>query len=193
MAKRWTFFDPDHIQLYNLTEQTRELLFLKKYRMKVISQSSNGLLTVIPDPDLDILKNGLRDVPIEYTSPSMSAKISPGAICFIEFANGDPGRPVVTSFEGLDYLIELDIASPSITQNAARKEDKVNCGSFTIASTPPPMPMTPGTLTVTYTDAFGVTVPFFSISAPDLNTLASTPTVNIVGKIAEGSSKVKIG
>lgn len=190
---KWTFFEPDHVQLYDLTQQTRELLFLNKYRMKVISQSSNGLLTVIPDPDLDILKNGLRDVPISYTAPNMRAKILPGAICFVEFANGDPGKPVVTSFEDTNSLIEIDIANPSSTQNAARQGDRVSCGSFTIASTPPPMPMTPGTLTITYTDAFGTTVPFFSISAPDLNTTATTPTVNIIGNIVEGSSKLKIG
>ena len=105
----WQFFPPEHITQYQVSSQTRDLLFLRRYRMKVISQTSNGLVTVIPDPDLDILKNGLRDIPIVYTSPNMQVKVSPGAICYVEFANGDPGRPVVTGWENTSNLIDISI------------------------------------------------------------------------------------
>ena len=169
---KWTFFEPDHIQLYNLTQQNSDLIFLYKYRMKVIYQNLNGTVTVIPDPDLDILKNGLREVPIVYTSPNMQVKVSPGAICYVEFANGDPGRPFISGWENTDSLIELDVSNPSSTQLSARKGD--GCGYLVFT---PNVGMAPAVLT------------YSPIPVP------VTPPVVLIGpiQIQEGSSKVKIG
>lgn len=191
----WNFFEPQHIQQYEISSQKRDLMFLATYRMKVISQNNSGLLTLLPDPDLELLKNGLRDVPIANTSPEFFEKVTTGSIAYVRFANGDPGRPVVIGFENTRTLSELVIASPSATQNAARKGDKVDCGKFTVAFTSAPMPTAPGSLTVVYVDATGASFPFFSITAPGLTIPpgTTTPTIPITGKIIEGSNRVKIG
>lgn len=191
----WNFFEPQHIQQYEISSQKRDLMFLATYRMKVISQNNSGLLTLLPDPDLELLKNGLRDVPIANTSPEFFEKVNTGSIAYVRFANGDPGRPVVIGFENTRTLSELVIASPSATQNAARKGDKVDCGKFTVAFTSAPMPTAPGSLTVVYVDATGASFPFFSITAPGLTIPpgTTTPTIPITGKIIEGSNRVKIG
>lgn len=169
----WTFFDPQHIQDYNLSQQNRDLIYLRKYRMKVISQHpTNRTVTVIPDPDLEILKNGLRDVPIMYTSPNMHINVTMGAICYVEFANGDPGRPVVSGWEDTSNLTLLEIASPASTQLSARKGD--GCGYLVFT---PNVGMSPAVLA--YSPVVVPVVP---------------PTI-LIGpiRIQEGSSKVKVG
>lgn len=189
LEANWNFFEPQHIQQYEISSQKRDLVFLATYRMKVISQNNSGLLTLLPDPDLELLKNGLRDVPIANTSPEFFEKVNTGSIAYVRFANGDPGRPVVIGFENTKTLSELVIASPSATQNAARKGDKVDCGSLALSfATMGPV----GILNATYTDAYGTATPLLSISAPGL-AASVNPITPIIGKIIEGSSKVKIG
>jgi len=173
IAITWNFFDPNHILDYKISSQNRELIYLKKYRMKVLSQNtSTGAVTVFPDPDIDVLKNGLRDVPIVYTIPNMHVLVTPGAICYVEFANGDPGRPIVVGWEDSSNLTLVEIASPSSTQLSARKGD--GCGYLVFT---PNAGMAPAVLT--YSD---IPVPV-------------TPPVVLIGpiKIQEGSSKVKVG
>ena len=169
----WSFEDAKHIQDYRIADQNRDLIYLRKYRMKIISQNpTNRTVTVIPDPDLEILKNGLRDVPIVYTSPNMHINVTIGAICYIEFANGDPGRPIVTGWEDTSNLTLMEIASPSSTQLSARKGD--GCGYLVFT---PNVGMAPAVLA------------YSPIPVP------VTPPVVLIGpiRIQEGSSKVKIG
>lgn len=169
----WNFFDAEHIQDYKISQQNRDLLYTYKYRMKVISQNPvNRTVTVIPDPDLEILKNGLRDVPIVYTSPNMHINVTTGAICFVEFANGDPGRPIVTGWEDTSNLTLVEVASPSATQLSARKGD--GCGYLV------------------FTPNVGMSAAVLAYSPIPVPV---TPPVVLIGpiQIQEGSSKVKVG
>jgi len=174
----WSFPEPEHIAQYKLSEQTRELLYLTRYRMRVISQSSiNGNITCFPDPDISILKNGLRDVPIMYTSPDMAITVKPGAICFVEFANGDPGRPYISGWENKPNLTEIDLAASTGPRSVARVNDTVNVGTITISAAP----MT-GVITGTYQPPIGSPVPIVAGVIP-----------LTAGRISSGSSIVKAG
>lgn len=132
---RLDFFDPEHISSYKLSNQSvKYTAYHLKYRMKVAQQKSDGTLTIFPQPDLPLLKNGLKDVPIVYTIPDMKVKMQPGAICYVEFANGDPGLPIVTAWDNLPKLITVEFATSKDPKKVARVGDTVDCGKLYTAT-----------------------------------------------------------
>lgn len=148
------FYDPAHVLSYKLNSQVRDTLYHKKYRMKVSQQKSDGTLTIFPDPDNALLKNGLRDVPIVYPMPNMKIEVKPGAICYVEFANGDPGFPIVSSWNNNDKLTKVTFAASGTAKKVARVDDLVDMGTLVISAAP----MT-GVITGTYTPPGGMSVP----------------------------------
>jgi hypothetical protein len=81
------------------------------YWCTVASQNSDGSLELKPD---DARLAGYSGVPIRYGVPGVSAKVSSGARCLLEFAGGDSTRPMVTAWEP-GTALELDLGSPTAT------------------------------------------------------------------------------
>lgn len=156
----------------NLTNQNDNILYNTIYRCAVVNQKSNGLLDLTPNPTNDIIKNGFTDVPIIYPFPGMKIEVPNGAICFVQFANGDPQYPRVfawedqTSTAGIKVRMIHDVKE----QPAARKGDTVNVGQLTFA----------GMGTLQFTPAGGMP------GAPG-------NTVTITAVVGAGSNQVTIG
>jgi len=181
------FYDPAYLLSYNLSSEVKEYLYFKRYRMKVSLQKPDGTITCFPDPDLDLLKNGLRDVPIIYPMPDMQIKVKAGAICYVEFANGDPGLPRITGWESNDKLVEVIYAVSKNPQPVGRVGDTVDCGYIqTLPS------VIAGSVTFNYYDPDGISTPFAGLSAPML-TGTGFVKVPIKGKISSGSKIVSAG
>ena len=78
-----------------------------QYVARVVSQNSDGLLSVVPDNDK---MPPMTDVPIRYGVPGISAKVESGARVLIGFEGGDRRRPIATVWESA-ALTELRIVS----------------------------------------------------------------------------------
>ncbi len=63
---------------------------------KVVTQHLDGTLDVVPD-NADIAP--MTKVPIRYGVPGVTAKIAVGARVLVEFAGGNPERPIATVWE----------------------------------------------------------------------------------------------
>lgn len=80
---------------------------LASYQCKVISQNSDGTLELRPD---DSRLPPYSKVPIRYGVPKVSATVNAGARILLEFAGGNPQRPIATLWE-LDSISTLRIGS----------------------------------------------------------------------------------
>lgn len=78
-----------------------------QYVARVVSQGSDGLLSVVPDNDK---MPPMTEVPIRYGVPGISAKVESGARVLIGFEGGDRRRPIATVWESA-ALTELRIVS----------------------------------------------------------------------------------
>ena len=128
------FFDPAHVITQKISNQNTDIIYSRKYRMRVLQQRVNGNVDVIPDPDNDLFKSGLSDVPICFPHPAMSATISNGDIAVLEFLNGSPTLPRIIAWE----------RKSATTKPIARKDD--SCGSLAWNPGTPGMGGTPPTL-----------------------------------------------
>ena len=128
----FNFYQPNHIQAYDLSSQTREFIYSRIYRMKVLNQQGNGTVNLVPEPEIELLKNGLREVPIIYPMPDMKINVSTGAICYVFFANSDPSYPRVIAWEfSPQNLIEVVFADSKGGRGVARLNDDVHGGTIT--------------------------------------------------------------
>lgn len=75
------------------------------YVCRVVSQSSDGTLSVVPDSGK---MPPMVDVPIRYGVPGISAKVESGARVLVTFEGGDRRRPIATVWESA-ALTELTI------------------------------------------------------------------------------------
>ena len=78
-----------------------------QYVARVVSQSADGTLSVVPDNDK---MPPMTEVPIRYGVPGVSAKVESGARVLIGFEGGDRRRPIATVWESA-ALTELRIVS----------------------------------------------------------------------------------
>lgn len=119
----------------NLTDQDDEILYNGTYRCSVVTQHSDGSLDLLPNPYLEIIKNGFVNVPIIYPFPGMSIKVPTNTICYVSFANGDPQFPRVNGWDDKDNATKVEMIHPN-AQPAARKTDTVDCGILQVTSSP---------------------------------------------------------
>ena len=117
-----------------LAEQSKEILYNKIYRCRVVQQKQDDTLDLLPDPIIEEIKNGISDVPILTPFPGMRMLVPVGSHCFVFFANGDPRYPRVCSWESSTVDTEVNsIKVEMITtsgSNAARKGDSVGVLKF---------------------------------------------------------------
>lgn len=94
--------------LFGLVERALERTdYHAQYVARVVSQNSDGLLSVVPDNDK---MPPMTEVPIRYGVPGISAKVESGARVLIGFEGGDRRRPIATVWESA-ALMELRIVS----------------------------------------------------------------------------------
>jgi hypothetical protein len=70
--------------------------YLAAYQCKVITQNTDGTLELQPD---DARLPPYQKVSIRYGVPGVSALIANGARVLLEFAGGDPQKPIATVWE----------------------------------------------------------------------------------------------
>lgn len=69
---------------------------LAGYWCKVVGQNADGTLELVPD---DARLATYSHVPVRYGVPGTSAKVASGARVLLEFAGGEPSRPIATAWE----------------------------------------------------------------------------------------------
>ena len=103
--------------------------FTTGYWATVVKQNSDGSLELQPD---DPRFAGWSGPPIRYGVPGMTAKVSPGARCLLEFAGADPQRPMVTAWEP-GTILELDVTASAIKFGAGATEALVKGTTYRTA------------------------------------------------------------
>lgn len=88
---------------------------LAAYQCTVVTQNANGTLELKPD---DIRLPGYSNVPIRYGVPGISATVSNGARILLEFAGGNPQRPIATVWE-IASVISLTVPANLINLGGA--------------------------------------------------------------------------
>lgn len=83
---------------------------LASYQCKVISQNSDGTLELQPD---DNRLPTYSKVPIRYGVPKISAQVNSGARILLEFASGNPQRPIATLWE-LDSVTSISFGALNV-------------------------------------------------------------------------------
>ena len=76
--------------------------FLAAYQCKVVTQNGDGTLELQPD---DVRLPGYSKVPIRYGVPGVSATVAAGARVLLEFAGGDPQKPIATVWESASVAV----------------------------------------------------------------------------------------
>jgi hypothetical protein len=69
--------------------------YMARYEAKVVQQNADGTLELQPD---DARFPGMSNVRIYCGMPGVTVKVAAGARCLLEFAGGDPSRPIVTGW-----------------------------------------------------------------------------------------------
>ncbi len=82
------------------------LPFLKVWEYRVVLQPTTDTLAL---QIVDVLSTAPNALPIDiwYGVPGASAKLLPGSIVLVAFANGDPGKPCVVGFKSGAVPLEL--------------------------------------------------------------------------------------
>lgn len=80
------------------------------YWSTVTSQNADGSLELKPD---DQRFGGWSRIPIRYGVPGIVATVPAGARCLVEFASGDPSKPMVTSWES-GTILSLKIGPAAV-------------------------------------------------------------------------------
>ncbi len=84
--------------------------YLAAYQCKAVSQNGDGSLELQPD---DTRLPGYSKVPIRYGVPGVTATIAAGARVLLEFAGGDPQKPIATVWESASVTL-LTITATAI-------------------------------------------------------------------------------
>lgn len=94
--------------------------FLRSYRCRVVLQAPDGRLAVQPIEFGELNPvSVITLVPIRCGIPGVTVKVTPGSECILEFAGGDPSRPIVTGFDDTASIsLELDGASVALGPGA---------------------------------------------------------------------------
>lgn len=154
----------------SLTNQNDNILYNSIYRCSVVQQKADGTLDVTPNPSNDLIKNGFSEVPIIYPFPGMKIEVPKDAICYLQFANGDPQYPRVFAWEDQTSTsgIKVHFIHDGAEQPAARKGDGINAGKLSFQ-------------------------PGMSGAVLLYNGNPVTVAVDITGSITAGSNQVGIG
>lgn len=150
---------------------THQVAYGVRYAGRIVEQNAASLLVgvVTDSPDA----GDQQGVPMRLGLPGFKAKVPAGTRCGLEFDDGDPTKPVVTTFDQGSPVTELVFADG--TKGAARVDDSVGCGTLTGVA-----PAGGGAVTFTWTPPGG-------------GTPVTGTSLAIVGKITGGSSKLKVG
>ena len=156
---------------------------------RVVRQNADGSVDVLPEAD-GLRGQGLDRVPVRLGVSRARVVLGEAQRVVVRFEAsdtfpaGDPGRPYVAD-------IEQDAAAQ---RPAARRGDRVQCGSITIIKNPP-QPGPPG-ITVTFTPATSPydplpAVPQVLVIAGSFQLIPAQPfTMDLVGWIDTGSPDV---
>lgn len=82
--------------------------FLAAYQCKVVTQNPDGTLELQPD---DSRLPPYSKVPIRYGVPGVSALVANGARVLLEFAGGDPQKPIATVWESASVTLLIITAT----------------------------------------------------------------------------------
>lgn len=98
--------------LYALIAERAGIKYLRKYTYRVVAENPADETLVLQS--VDPLSGAPDAIPLAMW-PGMSgisAQLTPGSLVLVEFVNGDPSKPVVTSFEkGVPVILELDAST----------------------------------------------------------------------------------
>lgn len=136
-----------------MAEQSKDILYNKIYRCRVVQQKQDDMVDLLPDPSVAELANGITDVPILTPFPGMRILVPKNTHCFLMFANGDARYPRVLAWESA--VVDTGINSTKVEmitsggKAAARKGDA--CGSLIFSPG-----MSGATLTYDPTSAAGI-------------------------------------
>lgn len=86
----------------------QRLDYLAAYPSKAVAQNADGTLELVPD---DARLPTYKQVPIRYGVPGVSATIAAGARVLLEFAAGDPQKPIATVWESASVTQLVQTAS----------------------------------------------------------------------------------
>lgn len=173
---------PDSNPLARLVERTLTRLrfgFLKLVAGNAVRQNADGSLQFQPD---SASYPSTNPTPYRLGIPGTTCKVAPGARCMVAYADADPGRPVVVSWEK-STLQELVIAEGSA--GAARVGDTVDAGYLTVITAPLGLGGAAVVQSVVWAPPGTSPAP---VSVPPL-----TIVYHLVGRISSGSSVVKVG
>jgi hypothetical protein len=103
---------------------------LRSYKYTVISQGGDGRLV------LKVVNQsaGIPDqlpISILYGIPGCTAKVAPGTVVVLRFLEGDPGQPIVESFDGTPCL---EVAVSSLSVKLGMVPEPIAKGPETVAA-----------------------------------------------------------
>ena len=84
--------------------------YLAAYQCRAVSQNSDGTLELIAD---DTRLGVFSSVPIRYGVPGVTATVAGGARVLLEFAGGDPQKPIATVWESAS-VTQLTVVASAI-------------------------------------------------------------------------------
>lgn len=142
---------------------------------------------------------GASEVPCVYGLPGVVCKVPQGARARIVFDNGDPRKRTFGGYDAGCPVTEVNLASASPSQGAARNGDPIGGGLLSVVPNPPLPGPIPNGGTIFYTPQPTDETPnptpiaWISIVGPVQITQLTPGPLPIGGNITGGSSVVKIG
>lgn len=103
--------------LTNIVRQLAGIAHLKRFRYRIVTQGSDGRLTLQAVANPDGSPSDAPDVSPLSVAPGMSglsALYATSSLCTVAFLNGDPAQAFVESFDSANIPMELTLAASSI-------------------------------------------------------------------------------
>jgi len=89
--------------------------YLATYQCRAVAQNADGTLELLPD---DSRLPSYSKVPIRYGVPGVSATVAGGARVLLEFASGNPQKPIASLWESASVTI-LTVTASAINLGGA--------------------------------------------------------------------------
>ena len=106
--------------------------FYAMYSAKVVAQSGDGTLEVLPD---DPRLPGASNVPIRIGVPGVDVKVMPGARVMIGFDGGNPKAPFAALFDS-SSLLAITITSATTVTIKANAQVTISASALVSVSAP---------------------------------------------------------
>ncbi len=163
---------------------SRRIDRLALYPSRVVSQSSSGLLDLLPD---DPRVPSCSGVPIRYGLPGVRATVPSGARVLLTYEAGDPAHPVAVLWE-LGAVTQLVVNGG--TARAARVGHATEDGGVAVAAVPVPGPPASTKLVITYTPPSGAPQQIIVEGLPPGVTANGSHA--LAGRITEGADVLRL-